>query len=114
MNAPRTPQAVQTCHDMLIWLIPLLDKFPRNRRFTLGERLESGILKVLELLVAAAYSKDKAQLLGEANRQLAVCRHLWRLCFELKVIPLNRYEHGARFIDSIGGQVGLWLKSRAA
>ena len=58
MNAPGTPQAVQACHDLLVWLIPLLDRFPKNRRFTLGERLETGLLKVLELLVAAAYSKD--------------------------------------------------------
>ena len=80
MSAPKVPQAVQVCHELLLWLIPLLDKFPKNRRFTLGERLESGLLKVLELLVAAAYSKDKVALLNQANRQLAVCRHLWRLC----------------------------------
>lgn len=104
---------MQVCHELLVWLIPLLDHFPRNRRFTLGERLETGLLKVLELLVAAAYSKDKATLLGEANRQLAVCRHLWRLSYELKVVSLKQYEQGARFIDSIGGQIGLWLKSRA-
>jgi len=38
------PKVVQDCHVLLIWLIPLLDNFPRNRRFTLGERLESGML----------------------------------------------------------------------
>jgi hypothetical protein len=32
------PQALQSCHDLLLWLIPLLDQFPRSRRFTLGER----------------------------------------------------------------------------
>lgn len=34
------PQAVQSCHELLLWLIPQLDKFPRVRRFTLGERIE--------------------------------------------------------------------------
>ena len=34
------PQAVQSCHELLLWLIPQLDKFPRLRRFTLGERIE--------------------------------------------------------------------------
>ena len=41
------PQAVQDCHDLLRWLIPHLDKFPRARRFTLGERLEVELLDVL-------------------------------------------------------------------
>jgi hypothetical protein len=31
------PQAVQSCHELLLWLIPQLDKFPRVRRF-LGSR----------------------------------------------------------------------------
>jgi len=32
----QTPQAVESCHKLLLWLIPHLDAFPRN----LGERLE--------------------------------------------------------------------------
>lgn len=38
--SPTVPQAVQSCHELLLWLIPQLDKFPRSRRFTLGERIE--------------------------------------------------------------------------
>jgi len=45
----------------LLWLIPLLDTFPRARRFTLGERLESTLLDVLERLVEAAYSRANAE-----------------------------------------------------
>ena len=33
---PSVPQAVQSCHELLLWLIPQLDKFPRVRRFTLA------------------------------------------------------------------------------
>ncbi|MDG4595359.1 MAG: hypothetical protein P9F75_06650 [Candidatus Contendobacter sp.] len=32
---------------------------PRARRFTLGERLENGLLRLLESLVEAAYSREK-------------------------------------------------------
>ena len=39
-----SPQAVVACHDLLAWMIPQLDKFPRVRRYTLGERIESGLL----------------------------------------------------------------------
>ena len=38
------PRVIDDCHGLLRWLIPLLDQFPRSRRFTLGERLESGLL----------------------------------------------------------------------
>ena len=42
------PRVIDDCHELLKWLIPLLDQFPRSQRFTLGERLESGLLDMLE------------------------------------------------------------------
>ncbi len=106
------PKAIQDCHDLLLWLIPILDKFPRSRRFTLGERLENGLLKVLEDLVEAAYSKQKKQALARANRQLEIIRHLWRLAYELQVIPLRRYKHGAELMNELGRQIGGWLRGQ--
>ncbi len=104
------PKAVQDCHNLLIWLIPLLDNFPRNRRFTLGERLESGVIEILELLVEAAYAKTKHDILTRANRRLAVVRHLWRMVHELRTIPTKRYAHGANLLEDLGKQIGGWLK----
>ena len=43
---PNLPRVIDDCHELLKWLIPVFDKFPRARRFTLGERLESGLLSV--------------------------------------------------------------------
>jgi hypothetical protein len=45
MSSATVPQAVQACHELLLWFIPQLDKFPRARRF------EAGLLGVLESLV---------------------------------------------------------------
>lgn len=47
------PKVVQDCRATLLWLIPELDKFPRNRRFTLGEKLENVLLEVLSALIDA-------------------------------------------------------------
>ena len=76
------PRAVQECHDLLRRLIPHPDKFPRARRFTLGERLEGGLLD-------AAYRRDKTPALRRANRRLHVVRHLRRLSYQLEVVPAN-------------------------
>jgi len=114
MNKPAddgTPRAVQACHELLAWLIPLLDQFPRSRRFTLGERLETGFLLVLEDLIDAAYHRDRRPALMRANRRLAVNRHLWRLALELKAINLKRYEYGAKQMEDLGRQIGGWLKT---
>ncbi|WFP51964.1 diversity-generating retroelement protein Avd [Methylomonas sp. EFPC3] len=106
-----TPQAVQAAHDLLGWLIPQIDKFPRVRRFTLGERLELVLLEVLELTVEAAFTHNKRAALHKANLRLEVVKHLWRLAFELRTVALRQYEHGARLLDDLGRQLGGWLRS---
>lgn len=113
MPESQVPKAVEACHQALLWLIPTLDKLPRSRRFTLGERIESALLEVLEALVQAAYRKDKLAFLSQANGRLQVARHLWRLCHELKLIDTRRYEYGARLLEGIGRQIGGWAKSQA-
>ena len=110
-NSIQTPQAVQSCHEMLLWLNPQLDKFPRNRRFTLGEKIEQGLLDVLTLLVEVTYaSRGKSKLLTQINTQLTVLRHLWRLSFELKVIANKQYNYGSKLLVELGEQVGGWQK----
>ena len=106
-----TPQAVQSAHELLRWLIPQLDKFPRVRRFTLGERLEAVLLEVLELTVEAAFTHNKRAALQKANLRLEVVKHLWRLALELQTVALRQYEHGVRLLDDLGRQLGGWLKA---
>jgi hypothetical protein len=107
---PARPQAVNACHDLLLWIIPQLDKLPRVRRFTLGERIENGLLDVLEGLTEAAYSRAKAETLRRANLRLDRVRHLWRLGYELKAVPTRQYGYGARLLEDLGRQIGGWYR----
>ena len=107
----KTPLAVQRCHELLLWVIPHLDKMPRQRRFTLGDRLEGLLLEVLENLVAAAYSRDKKRLLIEANRKLEVARHLWRLAMELKAVSRKSWSHGVELMLDLGRQMRGWINA---
>ena len=108
------PSGTVDCHELLLWLVPHLDKFPRARRFTLGERLESGLLVVFEHLVEAAYSRDKAHALKGANLRLEIARHLWRLAYELKVIPGSATSTARGSWTTSARQVGGWLRASNA
>ena len=106
-----TTQAVESCHQLLVWIIPLLTQFPRSHRFTLGVRMEDYLLDVLENLLKATWQTNKKQQLAQANIQLEIARHLWRLCYELKIISTKRYEHGIRLMLGLGKQIGGWSNS---
>lgn len=107
---PSVPKAVDDCRELLLWMIPHLDKLPKNRRYTLGEKLENRVLTVLESLVSAAYAANKRPFLVQANRDLEVCRHLWQLCLDFRAISVGSYEHGSKLMFTLGRQIGGWLK----
>jgi hypothetical protein len=108
-----SPRSVEDCHELLRWIIPHLDRFPRLRRFTLGERIESGLLQVLESLTEAAYGRGPVALeaLTVANRRLQGVRHLWRLAHELGVVGRDRFAFGAERMVSLGRQIGGWRRA---
>jgi len=110
---PKEVDALTRLYDYLLWMIPKLEKFPRSQKFILADRIESLALDILDLLIEAAYSRKKGDLLRRANLQLEKLRYLVRLAKDLKAINLKSYEQSARLIDGIGTSIGGWLKFTA-
>ena len=106
----RELSVVTKAYDLALWLLPQLAKFPREHRFTLGDRLEAGSLDVLEALVEASYTRDKRDLLRRANIRLERLRYLARLAKDLRLISLKQYEFAIRSMQSIGVEIGGWAK----
>lgn len=104
--------AVAKTYDFALWLLPHIAKFARDHRFTLGNRLEEGVLVLLELLVEASYTRDKRGLLRQANLRLERVRYLVRLAKDLRQLSLKQYEFAARAMEAIGAEVGGWLKQQ--
>ena len=108
--ASALPSAVTKAYDVLLWMINHVGKFPRSHRFVLGERIESRMLTILELLVRAAYSRRKKEFLNQANVELQVLRLLVRLGKDLGFTSGKQYEHITRELVCLGQQIGGWVK----
>jgi hypothetical protein len=102
--------SITRLYDYLLWTIPKIDKFPRNRKFTLGDRIEHLLLDILALLIEAAYSRNKGHLLRNANLKLENLRYLMRLAKDLRLINVKSYEFSAKCINEVGVSIGGWLK----
>lgn len=102
--------AVTKLYDFILYMIPKLERFPRNQKFLLGDRIESSLLDTLELLIEAAYTKQKTHLLQAANLRLESLRYLMRLCKDLQLVTPKTYEKAAIAINEVGASVGGWLK----
>ena len=104
--------AITRCYDLILWLVPALDKFPRARKFSLGDRMEKLALDILELLIEAKYARVKSSMLAEANLKLEKLRFLVRLSKDLRCLGVKSYGHAAELIDDLGREVGGWLKQQ--
>ena len=110
----QTGPALEEMYQFLLWLLPTIDKFPRSRKFVLGDRIENAALDVMDSLIAATYTRGRDRPLADANLGLERLRFLIRLSNEMRLIDNRRYEHAARAIDGIGRFVGGWIKAHRA
>lgn len=106
------PLIITKVYDFLLYLIPQISDLPRSQRYLLGDRLELASFDVLETLLDACYSPSKLTLLKTANVKLEKIRYYIRLCKDLKLINLHRYEVLSKMINEIGMQLGGWIKQQ--
>ncbi len=103
---------IQKTYDLILWYVPLLNKLPRDHKFTLGDRISKGLYDLLENLLVARYSREKLSLLQSLNLKLEILRYQTRLLLDLKLFPPNRYEHAVKQINGVGGELGNWIKQQ--
>lgn len=106
-----SPLYVHT-YDLLLWLIPQAQKFPRAHRFGLAERIQRLALDFQDALTAAGKSKgdDRRAWLRQADIQLEQLRGWLRLSLDLGLFSVRQYEHAARLTNEVGRLLGAWLK----
>ena len=107
-----TPFIITKVYDFLLYVVPAVSTFPKSQRYMLGERLEMASFDTLEILLEACYSQAKLPLLRQANIKLEKIRYYVRLCKDLKLINLHRYEVISKMINEIGMQLGGWIKQQ--
>ena len=109
-----TIKAVPKLYDVIQWLLPQVQKFPRAYRFTLGDRIINLALDTLELLIEATYTRRRQDLLHRANIQLEKLRYLIRLSHDFKLFSPKQYEYISGEINEVGKRIGGWIKQQAA
>jgi len=93
--------------------MPQVEKFPRDYKFTLADRLITLLLDSLEIIIEAAYTKDKAHLLRKFNLQLEKLRYLIRLSKDMKCLSIKKYAYISAEIDELGRMTGGWIKAES-
>ena len=103
---------IQKLYDYLVWVSPIINRLPRDKKFTIGDRLLNKLYDVLEDLIKAKYrSRKKLELLRQANVGLEIVRFYQRLILSDNLWDRKRYQFASKSVNEIGILLGKWVLS---
>ena len=114
MTRPEMPIFTRT-FDMLDWLLPATNHFPKALRHSFTRRLLDAAFDLRERLEEANYRKGRARLerLDRADEALAKIRLYIRLAARWEWLSAGQYNHIAQMLAEIGRLLGGWRKATA-
>ncbi len=98
-------------YDLLIRVMQVTKNFPREYKYTLGQKLKDEIIELVVLIYKANSTKDKTQYIESALERVQVVQLMIRLSHDMRILPRKHYADLAEKTDSLARQAQGWLKS---
>ena len=101
--------------DLLTWLLPMSNHFPRAHRHTYTQRLLSAAFDLQEHLEEANQRRGRARAerLLWADESLGHLRVYLRLAMRWQWLSQGQYHHVAKMVAEIGRLLGGWRQATA-
>lgn len=86
--------------------------FPKNSRYTLGQKIDFLFLEVIENTMKAGYSSkiEKEIFLKRASVKLDLLKFFLQIAWQIKSLENKKYIRISEKLDEIGRMLGGWIK----
>lgn len=98
-------------YDILLRIMQITKDFPREYKYTLGQKLKDEIIDLVILIYRANSAKDKANHLEMIVERVQLIQLLIRLCHDIRILKRKHYAELAEKTDSLARQAQGWLKA---
>ena len=88
-------QVIEAASALLVWTSQHAAQFPRSHRYSIGTRLENRVSRILDDLLRAKFSDQKAEILQDVNLQLEQLRFDFRSARELRCLSIDPVARGS-------------------
>lgn len=98
--------------ELLDWLLPKSERFPRQHRLTTTQRLMNSALDLAEHLNRAQNHRGtiRTQALNDADTALQNLRFYLRLIHQWHWLSTGQYRHVSELVAETGKLLGGWIK----
>jgi len=116
MSDPKDFVILTQTYDLLTWILPQCERFPKNQRFVVTQRLLNAVLDFQEALFEANARGGIQRLehLFAADAHLNKLRLYLRLSRQWNWLSSGQYEHASRMVAGVGRLLGGWIKQTRA
>ena len=101
----------KSAYDLLIELMYITKEFPREYKYTLGEKIQNSVTELLIMIYKANSSKDKKEYIEKIIEDVQFLDIYLRICNDIKILPQARYCRLSQQTYAIAKQSAGWLKS---
>lgn len=110
----------QKIEDMIDYAAPIIQRWPKLHRYTLGERILNQMYAIAELCEAANRKQHKYTTMQDMDVKLAVLQQMVRRANRIRyqnrehsaqLLDNHKYEVYSGMIIEIGRMLGGWMKA---
>jgi len=100
----------KSTYDLLLLSFWVVKHFPREYKFSLGEKIKQEILELTCLLFRSNNSQEKKSLLTLARERIETVRLLRRVSKDMKIVDLKKYVEFKSILNLSLKQLTAWQK----
>ena len=98
-------------YDILLRTMIATKDFPREYKFTLGQKLKDELVELVVVIYRANSSTDKKQHIESILERIQAIQLFMRLSHDMKILARSHYAALSEMTDKLGRQAQGWLKS---
>ncbi|MBQ8168457.1 four helix bundle protein [bacterium] len=100
----------KTTYDLLLQLMHITKNYPREFKYSIGEKIQDYITEILLDIYRANGSKEKKPHLQNLLERVELLNVLLRVSFDLKILTVEKYANLIEKTTSISKQTNGWMK----
>ena len=103
----------QKLYDFYKNLTQVISVFPKNKRYTLGQKLDQTTLEIIQQVISAGYlpKEQKLPVLEKSLVDVDLLKVLTRLAKDVKALDSKKYLELEQSLQEIGRMLGGWKRS---
>lgn len=90
----------QKTYDLVKWVYPTVNMFPRKQRLILSQRIELTTIRILELVIDLS-QRDTTTNRRKITYEIHKLQILLRLCKDMSYLGFRKYEHASSLLNEI-------------